>query len=311
MSIEILLTMLSSTVVATVISTLFGILQARKHSSLQYITAERQKWREEIREIASEIGIADVKKIGIILNRLKVRINAYGLYDEGGISNDRYVWMAIECVETSKYLNVKFEESKKYLITALSLMLKHDWEVSKKEIRSSIYDWIEKIALILYLFFLGFGIISEGKDNYLLIVCLALFNWYLLYNLYKPYNVYYNNYIYNLEHKINSDLVAQMKDKNSIVCAGLIFTAIILYCWDKKMNITIDAVNKTVIGIIQNLIIFIVPYMVWFDLWLTKTKVSIQKESCYIASVNKFCNKMVEHVSEMRLINENQKNKEV
>ena len=46
---------LTSTVVAAVISTLTSVYNSRRTGNLKYITEERQKWREEIRKIAESI----------------------------------------------------------------------------------------------------------------------------------------------------------------------------------------------------------------------------------------------------------------
>lgn len=131
---EFLVIILTSTVISSLITVLSNILLNQKKNSLEYITSERKLWRQEIREIAEEIEIADKNNINIALSKLKIRINAYDFYlPNQQDSGDHFIWILInmcEKVDDSDLLRVL----KKYLILGISLMLKYDWERSKKEI---------------------------------------------------------------------------------------------------------------------------------------------------------------------------------
>ena len=70
---------LTSTVIAAVISLLANVYNSRRTRKLKYITEERQKWREDIREIAENITKCSQFNIGVQLTRLKMRINANGV----------------------------------------------------------------------------------------------------------------------------------------------------------------------------------------------------------------------------------------
>lgn len=81
----ILGTILSSTVISGIITALFNMMQHNNTNSLKYITEERQKWREKIRDIAKNIEAyqyssddKDKQKLKEILVELKVNINPYG-----------------------------------------------------------------------------------------------------------------------------------------------------------------------------------------------------------------------------------------
>lgn len=85
----ILDTILKSTVLVGIITALFNWRQHNNTNSLKYITEERQKWREKIRDIAKNIEAyqyssddKDKQKLKEILVELKVNINPYGKENE-------------------------------------------------------------------------------------------------------------------------------------------------------------------------------------------------------------------------------------
>lgn len=96
MDLQVLLT---STVVAAVISMLTNVYNSKRTGNLKYITEERQKWREEIRQIAEDIIPCSQFSIKKYLIRLKVRINAEGLYNEKNCNlGDNDYWNNSFCV---------------------------------------------------------------------------------------------------------------------------------------------------------------------------------------------------------------------
>lgn len=128
---------LTSTVVAAVISTLTSVYNSRRTGNLKYITEERQKWREEIRKIAEDINDSSQEDIKKYLTKLKVRINAYGKMWEKSCYEDAHIWDIIEVLEQVDNNNQEFEKTKERLVYFLSLMLKYDWERQKREVAGS------------------------------------------------------------------------------------------------------------------------------------------------------------------------------
>lgn len=137
---------LTSTVVAAVISILANVYNARRAESLKYVTEERQKWREEIRKIAEDIVDCPRDEIKKYLTKLKVRINAYGNLRKESYYEDAHIWKVIEKLEDVDNNNQEFEKKKERLVYFLSLMLKYDWERQKREVAGSK---ISSIKLLL------------------------------------------------------------------------------------------------------------------------------------------------------------------
>lgn len=107
MNISILTMILSSSVIAGVITVLFNYMASQKQNYIQNITKERQQWREEIRKIARSLSQEDdTVKIRIILTDLKVRINAYG-YADDEIMHDSHLWKIIETIEHGNENEIK------------------------------------------------------------------------------------------------------------------------------------------------------------------------------------------------------------
>ena len=110
---------------------------------MNYITDERRKWRDKIREII--IGIESVKyagkgnkSINKYLIQLEVNINPYGKYDRKDYIRDGHIWDKINKLSESK-TEIEFENNKNTLLEYLVLMLKKDWERSKNEVRGYSY----------------------------------------------------------------------------------------------------------------------------------------------------------------------------
>ena len=133
---NVLATVLTSSVVAGVISSLVAYFQFHNNNKFVYISNERKAWRSDIRRIAEEIeaatGYEDIRKP---LVELKVRINAYGKNTDD-VKKDSHIWKVIERLQKQ---NDDFDEAKQLLILYLSTLLKMDWERSKEEIKGNTY----------------------------------------------------------------------------------------------------------------------------------------------------------------------------
>lgn len=155
-------TLLSSAVIAAAISFWSG----EKTNRLKYITSERSKWREEIKEIAGNLSECQFydERAKRLLTDLKLRINAYGRKNEYPSDiclrffSDEHIWKEISAIENRG----SFVEHKDRILRYLELLLKFDWERSKSETKSE-----QKIP-ILAMIFLGVIMLSVFVDYVIL-----------------------------------------------------------------------------------------------------------------------------------------------
>ncbi len=165
---EIILALLSSTVIAALISAFVSILTHNKSNKLKYVTEERQRWREELRAAAVElrrIGNADKAKekkedkeqdkekgrvcasdirfetVAEAKTFFQVRLNPYD--DE-----DNELLKLIVKQEGEQEEKIS-DENLNYLSKAISYLLKHDWERVKQETSTGKLIGICKLILVL------------------------------------------------------------------------------------------------------------------------------------------------------------------
>ena len=136
---NIIIAILGSSAFGAVISFLFTWLTNQKNNSLNYITDERRKWREKIREVVNGIEKSkfqgkESKDISQYLIVLQVSINPYGKKRKKDYAKDGHIWDIIDKLNDSK-TESEFIKDKGVLLEYLSLMLKKDWERSKSEVR--------------------------------------------------------------------------------------------------------------------------------------------------------------------------------
>ena len=192
---------LTSTVIATIVSGLFAFYQNYRSNKLSKITDERKAWRDDIRKISENIIVnTDKAKLENEITKLKVKINAYGnstFYDEKNLEidstkatlfskrkikqhkrkqevlqtryyiNDSHIWKQIHLLENNNY----DEKNKRKLIDYLSFLLKYDWERAKSEIlidKQMIYSrWVFAISYSLVLL-LNFFYLKQKADEFIL-----------------------------------------------------------------------------------------------------------------------------------------------
>lgn len=150
-------TILTSSVIAAVISGIFAIIQQKNSTTARYVIEQREEWREKIRGIADEIYSSDEKTIKKFLVKLKTRINPYGKFCEFVRINthdikeikrknkkqfisketqqeeyylkDGHIWHVIKKLENG----IDFDQNKDILIDYLTYLVKFDWERAKIE----------------------------------------------------------------------------------------------------------------------------------------------------------------------------------
>lgn len=162
-------TILTSGVIAAIVAAIIDLVKMNNSNKATYIIKQREKWRDKIRTIAEEICKSDYEHICIPLTNLKTRINAYGKVESTPEKNevndirayylkDGHIHKIIKDIENNdenKYVEV-FETNKSKLIGYLEMLLKFDWERSKKEstinllfICSLIIEFISVLMLII------------------------------------------------------------------------------------------------------------------------------------------------------------------
>lgn len=131
-----------------------------KQRKLRYMLEDRRKWREALRKIAEDLGLASYTKTLKLLTRLKLRINAYGNdWTNTSYISDVHIWQLINDIENNEMTDVHFEIKKKQLVEYISALLKYDREETKKEVKGSIYYSISLIVELLMLLYSGFIIL--------------------------------------------------------------------------------------------------------------------------------------------------------
>ena len=150
--------LVSSGLIAGIVSAVIGLLTGRKKDIIENITKERKTWREEIRGIADKIAKADnnLRNIKSPINKLKVRFNPKGNSNDP-VFDDVRIWEQFEyydriCqgdfVSTNIVDDREKEKIKQRFINFISCLLKYDWEKTKSEIRGKTHITLVIVALI-------------------------------------------------------------------------------------------------------------------------------------------------------------------
>lgn len=146
---EIITMLFTSTVVSAIVTALVGYFSSRRANMLKFITEERKKWRDEMRVIAEKIERSKRDNIGKVLTKVKVRINAYGSTSLTDYQKDGHIWKLIRDLEEETISNEQFNRNKKLLIDYISLLLKADWERSKKEVRGTFRKVLQYVLIFM------------------------------------------------------------------------------------------------------------------------------------------------------------------
>lgn len=191
-------TILTSSVIAAVISGIFAIIQQKNSTTARYVIEQREEWREKIRGIADEIYSSDEKTIKKFLVKLKTRINPYGKFCEFVRINthdikeikrknkkqfisketqqeeyylkDGHIWHVIKKLENG----IDFDQNKDILIDYLTYLVKFDWERAKiesiinKKMLFSLF--IEAFSFVLLLFNLSCLNLDNKNDTIISVV---------------------------------------------------------------------------------------------------------------------------------------------
>lgn len=147
---DIITIIFSSTLLTTIITSVFNILTNKRKDSMKNIVKERKTWRDELRVISLSISKSkNITELKLAISELKVRINAYGIA-YNSIFTDSHIWEQIFMVESMESLSPKeFDNIKRMFVNQTSCLLKYDWERSKAEIKGNIQTRIIVVSLII------------------------------------------------------------------------------------------------------------------------------------------------------------------
>jgi len=99
------------------------------------------------------------------LVRLKMRINAFGNKEKDNLyMYDAHIWKVIAEIEEKKCSKKLLRLKQKQLIEYLALLLKFDWERSKKEVQGNIRSIIGWGLCIMSAIYMGIILVLENED---------------------------------------------------------------------------------------------------------------------------------------------------
>ena len=233
----LLSTLLTSTVVAAIVSGLVSFFQSERAHSVKLITSERSTWRSELKEaivsLRKEFNISPTSgNVGESLACIESRINPYGKYDSSNdiaeleITSDKtklstpqrmyflrdgHIWAALEAYRKERTLTTLDN-----LIDYLGLLLKYDWERSKSEAKLNKY-WI--VAIIIFCIgCLSFSQLSTGNS---LGECIMIFSGPVV------FPVYLSNISTYSKSKFKDILYSSPAFLYWIVCFGALYFSIL------------------------------------------------------------------------------------
>jgi len=129
--IKILTLVLGSGVLSALLTSFFGKLQNDKNIKIENITKERRDWRDKIRNLTKEVNekFYDNKfeKIKPLISDFETRLNPIDKNNEDQKIID--ILYLISKLESQK------EEKINEFNKRIALLLKHDWERVKKEVK--------------------------------------------------------------------------------------------------------------------------------------------------------------------------------
>ena len=146
LTIEQIVSIINAIGLSAIVSAIITFVQNNKKNNLDFVTKERSEWRKKLKEILSELR-DDTKKESAII-KLKSEINPYGK----NMSNknikpyymkEGHIWDLLDGGE-----EVDFDRLAFYI----ELLLKFDWERSKREVSFNPIKVINRVLNFLLFF---------------------------------------------------------------------------------------------------------------------------------------------------------------
>lgn len=165
LTIEQIISIISAVGISTIVSAIIAFVQNNKKNNLDFVTKERSEWRKKLKEIISELSDDSKKESAII--KLKSEINPYGRNmafknTKPYYMKEGHIWDLLDRGD-----DVDFDRLRFYI----ELLLKFDWERSKKEIKFNPSDlfrriiWLTLFVLSIYSSSVMFGKTENMKNS--------------------------------------------------------------------------------------------------------------------------------------------------
>lgn len=123
------------TLVGVTLTAFVTWLIAQRQTWMQHVTAERAKWRENIRaqalEVHNAIMCGNTEKLGRLQNEFRVLLDPFDCHDQAILDS-----MVMD--ESRQEQQERTDE----FAGRISLLLKHDWERAKLEAGFFLYGWV-------------------------------------------------------------------------------------------------------------------------------------------------------------------------
>ena len=174
MNTDQIISLISGAGLGAVLSAFLVFVNNSKKNKLDFITKERSEWRREIKSIIVDLLSGNNRYDAI--SRLETQLNPYGRNTKENnyefYISDGHIW---KLVDKFDYSTKNVNKITKYL----ELLLKYDWERSKREIKYDIFNSFIYCVLII-------GTLSNGlllffiELHFFLIIMLLLSSAILL-----------------------------------------------------------------------------------------------------------------------------------
>ncbi|MFL4359173.1 hypothetical protein [Streptococcus uberis] len=159
----------------SIIGATFVYMQNLRKNQLEYVTDERSKWRQILKNAL--VDLLDNNNIEHAINTIKSQLNPYGRLNIKKNTSEYYlkdghIW---DLLENFNYSNSEIKK----LVLYIELSLKYDWEKSKKEVivnyNNIILGFINLCSIILCLIMLYFGLSAkEGFSSIHFMIIIAI-----------------------------------------------------------------------------------------------------------------------------------------
>lgn len=135
---------LGSGVVSSLLTSFFQKLQSDKNIKIENITKERRDWRDKIRDLTKEVNdyfyANKFEEIKPLISAFEIRLNP--------IDKDKEDQEIINILYLISKLKFKEEEKIDEFNKRIALLLKHDWERVKKELKLNSYKDTDRTKYI-------------------------------------------------------------------------------------------------------------------------------------------------------------------
>lgn len=146
LTIEQIVSIISAVGISTIVSAIIAFVQNNKKNNLDFVTKERSEWRKKLKEIISELSDDSKKESAII--KLKSEINPYGKNmkfknTKSYYMKEGHIWDLLDGEGEIDFDRLAFY---------IELLLKFDWERSKREVSYNPIKGINRVLNFLLFF---------------------------------------------------------------------------------------------------------------------------------------------------------------